>query len=302
MSFLRVFGSAAAAALAFCFAQPGFAFCLTRTCDPSSGTCAHTGICYTSGLPLYWPNSCVSFDVQKDGSPKLGISAATLDSIAKAAFTQWMNADCGGGQHPSIKVVDGGPIDCAKPEYNKDQPNANVITFHDDTWEYTNTIDTLALTTVFFDGDTGEIYDANIEINSNQYDFSDGDNGGSALDLNAVLTHEAGHFLGLSHSDLATATMFGSYNPDMTTLEQDDMNGICQSLPPDRSTSSDSCTPRHGFSGECSSPSKGCCSTAIGSTGSGDQTLALFAFGFGFCVWGSRKRLKRSARERALPR
>ncbi len=302
MSFPRVFGAAAAAALTLCFAAPSFAYCLTRTCDPSTGTCEHTGICYTSGMPLFWPNSCVSFDVQQDGSKKLGISADTLDAIATKAFAQWMNADCGGGLHPSIKVMDMGPIACAKPEYNKDQPNANVITFHDDTWEYTNTVDTLALTTVFFDGDTGEIYDANIEINSNQYDFADGDMGGAALDLNAVLTHEAGHFLGLSHTDLATATMFGSYNEDMTTLEQDDEDGICASLPPARTTASDSCTPRHGFSGDCGSPSKGCCSTAVGSTGSSNQTLALLAFGFGFCAWRGRKRLKPSARRTALPR
>lgn len=296
MSSFRGFAAAAAAALTFSFALPSFAYCLTRTCDPNAGDCDKVNGCYMAGLPLYWPNSCVSFDVQKDGSKKLGISADTLDAIAQKAFAQWMNADCGNGTHPSIKVYDSGQIDCGKPEYNKDQPNANVITFHDDTWEYTNTADTLALTTVFFDGDNGEIYDANIEINSNQYDFADGIVASGAADLNAVLTHEAGHFLGLSHSSLLSATMFGSYNSDMSTLEQDDEQGICNSLAPTRSVASDSCTPRHGFSGECGTPNKGCCSTAIGSTGSSDQPLALLAFGLGVCAWRGRKRLKRAAR------
>jgi len=299
VSITRALGSGAMAALVLCVSTPSFGYCLTRTCDVTKETCERVGNCYISGNALYWPNSCVSFDVQKDGSKRLGISADTLDKIAQKAFAQWMNADCGGGAHPSIDVFDYGQIDCAKPEYNKSQPNANVITFHDDTWEYTNTADTLALTTVWFDGDSGEIYDANIEINSNQYDFSDGVVNGNAADLNAVLTHEAGHFLGLSHSDLPAATMYGSYNSDMSTLEQDDEDGICQSLPPTRAVASSSCTPRHGFSGECGGPDKGCCSTAVGSGGSGSQALALFAFGFGFCAWRGRKRLRRA---QALPR
>ncbi|HEY4105649.1 MAG TPA: hypothetical protein VGM44_17240, partial [Polyangiaceae bacterium] len=140
------------------------AYCLTRTCDPNSGTCQFDGNCIISGKPLYWPNSCISFDVQKDGSPLLQISADTLDAVAKAAFARWLNADCGNGTHPGLgQIADFGKIDCAKPEYNKTQPNANVITFHDSTWTYTNTPDTVALTTVFFDGDSGEIYDANVE-------------------------------------------------------------------------------------------------------------------------------------------
>ena len=36
-----------------------------------------------------------------------------------------------------------------------------------------NTRDTLALTTVFFEPDTGEIYDANIELNSGDRDDAD---------------------------------------------------------------------------------------------------------------------------------
>jgi len=299
MSAARTLGSVAAAASILALASPSFAYCLTRTCDPMSGTCAVQDQCIVSGKALYWPNSCISFAVQKDGSKLRGISAETLDAVVTKAFAQWQNADCGGGRTPSFTIFDYGLIDCAKPEYNKDQPNANVVTFHDGTWEYTNTSDTLALTTVFFDGDTGEIYDANIEINSYTDQFSDGVTS-TAFDLNAVLTHEAGHFLGLSHNNnLPTATMYNNYSPDMSTLEQDDMDGICASLPPNRATASASCVPRHGFSGECGTPQTGCCSTAVGSTGQSRQPLALLAFGFGLCAWRARKRLKRA---QALPR
>ncbi len=280
----------------------GFAYCLTRTCDPASGMCeTNDHNCIISGKVLYWPNSCVSYDVQKDGSAKLGIDYATVHGVVVTAFTQWRNADCGDGTVPSITIADEGPVDCAKPEYNKTQPNANIITFHDATWPYTNTADTLALTTVYFDGDSGEIYDANIEINSNQYTFMQGNPAGD-YDLNAVLTHECGHFLGLSHSDVPSATMYSEYMADMTTLDPDDEMGICVSLAPGRMTASSDCTPRHGFSGECAKPETGCCATAVGSAASDNHTLGLLAFGLGLFVWGGRLRLTRSARSRSRSR
>ena len=173
-----------------------------------------------------------------------------------------------------------------------------MITFHDSTWPYSASsgADTLALTTVFFDGDTGEIYDANVEINSNLDDFSVGTPSGREDDLNAVLTHELGHFLGLSHSSQEQATMFASYMVGMSTLDTDDELAICKSLPPDRMPVTDDYTPRHGWSGACGTPDKGCCSAAVGAAGPQSNTLGLWAFGLGLCAWlgRGRARAKRS--------
>jgi hypothetical protein len=302
LKLLQALGALAAAALTLTVSAHGSAYCLTRTCDPGTGTCqVDSHNCIVTGKVLYWPNSCVSFDVQKDGSPKLGIDYDTVHGIAVKAFSQWVDADCGNGTHPSIQIADDGPIICSKPEYNKTEGNANVVTFHDDTWPYTNTADTLALTTVFFDGDTGEIYDANVEINSNEYTFTQGSPPGD-YDLNAVLTHEFGHFLGLSHSDVETATMFSSYNTDMATLDPDDETGICLSLPPERMAASSDCTPRHGFSSTCGTPQSGCCATAVGRSASTNQTLGLLAFGLGLCVWRGRSRFRRATRSAPAPR
>ena len=171
-----------------------------------------------------------------------------------------------------------------------------MITFHDSTWPYSASsgADTLALTTVFFDGDTGEIYDANVEINSNLDDFSVGTPSGREDDLNAVLTHELGHFLGLSHSSQEQATMFASYMVGMSTLDTDDELAICKSLPPDRMPVTDDYTPRHGWSGACGTPDKGCCSAAVGAAGPQSNTLGLWAFGLGLCAWLGRARARRS--------
>ena len=93
--------------------------------------------------------------------------------------------------------------------------------------------------------------------------------------------------------------MYKSYMPGMTTLEADDVDGICASLPPGRVVKTDSSTPRHGFSTECGKPDNGCCASTIGGKAPASGTLALWAFGLGLVGWGARgrsKRFRRSAR------
>jgi len=284
------------------------AYCLTYTCDTKKEDCpidSQTG-CNVGGKPLYWASSVVSFDVQQDGSKRQDISADQLNAVVTSAFQRWVNAVCEDGNHPGISLADFGKVACEKPEYNKSQPNQNVITFHDSEWPYKNTgAETLALTTVFFNPDTGEIYDANIELNSYDANFVIGTKQADSEhdDLNAVLTHEIGHFLGLSHSSVGDATMYQSYQLGMTTLEQDDVDAICASLPFDRATADPGHPPgmpRHGFSRECGKAENSCCASTIGGSTPSSGPLALWAFGLGALVWCGRARSKRSTR--SLPR
>lgn len=258
--------------------------------------------CNVGGHPLYWASSVVSFDVQQDGSKLRDISYDQLHTVVTNAFQRWLEAVCDDGNHPSISLADFGKVSCNKPEYNKTQPNQNVITFHDQKWPYQNSgAETLALTTVFFNPDTGEIYDANIELNSYNADFVIGADQADSEhdDLNAVLTHEIGHFLGLSHSSVGDATMYQSYTLGMTTLEADDMAAICASLPPDRAAADPGTppgVPRHGFSTKCGDEDNGCCASTIGGRAPASGPLALWAFGLGVLGWVTRGRVKRSAR------
>ena len=310
MNLFRILPGVAAASFALALSAHSQAYCRTYTCNAKTDKCMidpQTG-CNVDGKPLYWASSVVSFDVQQDGSPLRNISYDQLHEVVVKAFQRWTDARCDDTRGPSIELVDFGKVECAKPEYNKSQPNQNVITFHDSTWPYEDTGETLAMTTVHFNPTTGELYDANIEINSNQANFvldaTEADNDHD--DLNAVLTHEIGHFLGLSHSFDPSATMFTNYMPGMTTLEADDIAAICASLPPGRMTTDPGTppgVPRHGFSTECSKPESGCCASTIGGSSPTNGPLALWAFGLGLLAWcGRGRRSKRRAPRERDPR
>lgn len=255
----RALLAAALGAATMAIGEEAHAFCLTHGCSESREPCEYdskTG-CLVSGPVLHWASSCVSFDVQKDGSPKRGITYDVANAAITAGFAQWSNASCGEGRNPSIRINDFGPVECRTPEYSEGGPNANVIMFRDDDWPYDNAIDTLALTTLIYDAKSGEIYDADIEVNTFQSNMAISNVGPSDIDFKSVITHELGHFLGLSHSGAQGSTMQRSYAPgqtEMASIEYDDERGICAALPPDRIPEGSSCEPRHGFSKECALP------------------------------------------------
>jgi len=225
-------------------------------------------------LAIVWPD--------RDGSALRSLPYGDAHNAIVVAFTQWLNADCGGGKGPFMSISDYGPVDCRTAEYNQDAPNANIFMFRDDTWPYENAIDTLALTTLIFNADNGEIYDADVEVNTAPPEkqppgvpqppparWSTTDPGPTDIDFNSVITHEIGHFLGLSHSDVLGSTMRPSYaagQTAMASIEQDDVDGVCTALPPNRYISSHDCDPRHGFSGECA-VAQNTCALSPGSPG-----------------------------------
>lgn len=265
-------------ALSALWTTPAFGFCRTTTCGP--GQCTPNpscDFCLEGGKPLYWGGRCISFGIQRDASPLRGIDFETTRNIVGGAFAKWMGVDCG-GVGPSLQLSDFGAISCDRQEYNQTAGNANVWMFRDDYWPYSGANATLALTTITFNVKTGEIFDADVEINSIQSPLTLGDANIQA-DLDSIVTHEAGHFLGLSHSCEKDATMEAQYKlgeAGLRTLEPDDVAGVCTLFPPGSGQSCDP-TPRHGFSTDCCNPRsecegrtepEGCCTTAPGSTNS----------------------------------
>ena len=149
--------------------------------------------------------------------------------------------------------------------------------------------------------ETAEIFDSDVEVNTaGETQFTTTEMPPpTGADLEAVLTHEVGHFLGLAHSAVSAATMRSiGYVPGtvgLRTLADDDIAGVCSIYPPDARVGSD-CTPRHGFSGQCGEVDEGC-ALARGTRGRNAGTgLLLTLFGFGLVA---RRFGRRSAKERA---
>jgi hypothetical protein len=252
------------AALIVAAPAPGdaLAFCRTTTCDknclPDRNGCA------TRGEYVYWPDACVTYAVQDKGSPLRGISAYETDQVMRNAFSAWLGADCPGGGHPSIGVVPLGGASCDKVEFNAPRSgrplsaNANLVIYRDEEWPYEDERFVIARTSITFDPATGAIFDADIEINSFANEFSTSDTQVSN-DLQSVLTHEVGHFLGLDHSKVENATMLADYelsNLGARTLSSDDKAGICSIYAPmgDSEVSCPGSTgPHHGYSRDCGS-------------------------------------------------
>jgi hypothetical protein len=294
---MRALLTTALAVALFAASQPAGAYCLTHGCNDRKQACEYdTRGCLQNGPLLHWASSCISFDVQKDGSPLRGITYDGAHAAVVAGFSQWLKADCGGGTEPGVTISDYGAVECRSPEYNQDSANANVIMFRDDDWPYENAIDTLALTTLIFNAENGEIYDADVEVNTFQSPMALDTVGPFDIDFNSVITHEIGHFLGLSHSDAQGSTMRPSYSPGQTamaTIEFDDEQGICAALPPEREVSSTSCEPRHGFSSDCALADTQC---AFARPRRGAALPGLLLAGLAFSSLRLRKRLRPSNR------
>jgi hypothetical protein len=213
-----------------------------------------SGYCQLAGTPLKWPQSCVSFSVQKDGSAALDISADVLERIVSDSFANWQSVTCPDGGVPNILLKQYPRVECAEARYNQGNPNQNVWLFRDDAWPHEGDGDrTIALTLVSFNPKNGEIYDVDVELNSFNRQFKV-ESIGEGDDLPSVVQHESGHFLGLAHSNDSQSTMWSNYNGsvDMRSLEPDDAAGLCAAYPAvaerDERCNAD---PRHGFSTQC---------------------------------------------------
>lgn len=260
-----------AAALALLGApRPAAAYCLTSACgEQTAGTLCVPGTDVDCGEPLRWKTRCTGFAIQEDGSRR--VSANRLNDLARAAFASWTDTECDGGERPGLVVQPLGTIPCAELEYNSSAGNANVIVFREDGWPHPASSHNVALTTTTFDPDTGELFDADIELNSSDFDFTTEDDD-VVYDLESVLTHEAGHFLGVGHTDVEESTMLPIYiqgDTSLRTLGPDDSNAICDLYPPRDIEETCNPLPRHGFSPQCEADqTEGSCTVAAGGAGS----------------------------------
>lgn len=232
------------------------AYCRTTTCRGEACTRDADG-CPADGKPLFWATSCIGFSVDARLSANLP-TAPTRKAIEKA-FQAWADLDCPTGR-ASLTFSPLADTTCRKIGYVKEGANVHVVTFRDDDWTYKGVDNTLAKTTVTFDVATGEILDADIEVNTATNPVTVGDTG-VKFDLQSLLTHEVGHLVGLAHSPDFDATMYASYETGSTrirALSPDDKAALCAVYPPGRAARCDA-APRGGLATSCDDPPEGGC-------------------------------------------
>lgn len=221
---MRVSTVSPLAALAILLAGAGQAQAYCRTTTAAAATQA----CTDEGAPLFWRNACRGVRVNTNGvDPSL---TGDYENALKVALAQWDRAECPRGGNASLTLE---LLGATQKPFGYDDAvgasNENGIFYRTDDWQYAGGNE-VALTTVTFRSDTGDILDADIEVNANLNISTARPLPTRGFDLQTVFAHELGHVLGLAHSDDRSATMFATYNPgttDQGDLEDDDRAGLC---------------------------------------------------------------------------
>jgi hypothetical protein len=197
---------------------PLHAFQRETTNDP--GCAEGPGVdCPHRGTPLSWRSFPVLYFINSDAS---GLSLSAVRSPIDTAFSTWQS-----GSRSGITFAFGGQ----SHNGSNGQDGQNTISWQ----SLTNATDTFAQTVLTFDTQSGEILDADVELNRN-FQFGvlpagEDDPSDPTVDVQAVLTHEAGHFLGLDHENRfgQQVVMFFSDTTGDTThraLTGDDLSGV----------------------------------------------------------------------------
>ncbi|MBI5487886.1 MAG: matrixin family metalloprotease [Deltaproteobacteria bacterium] len=186
-------------------------------------------------------------------------------------------------------------LTCCRAGYERDWTNTNCIVWQEDRWPGEYGADTIALTTLTYDPATGAILDADIEVNGVGYRFGT-DCSPELMDIQNMIAHEAGHMLGLDHTDVSGATMrvySGPGDCSLRDLAPDDIEGATTLYPyagdPGR------CLPPHGgLNADCSDspPDPGSCGCRVPGAGGAAGALPLLVAGLAVRAMRGRHRAR----------
>jgi hypothetical protein len=219
------------------------AYCMERTCKDELTSCAtdERG-CVSEGLALSYADGCLSFAVERGAGAPLGLGDFEFHDVVWEAFERWRFVDCGGGSHPSFSIQSAGVVDAYGKYFCAGEPSLNLGVWRaaeecDDSakpcWRHEG--DSLGYTTLTFEPRTGKIVDADVELSVPLISELDAPGDQRRELLLAIATHEAGHVLGISHSDTEEAIMAARYSLDRLlsySFTEDDIAAVCDAFPP----------------------------------------------------------------------
>lgn len=202
----------AAAALPLIWLPGGRAFC-----PPS----------FVSGN-LHWKQQPVELLFNFPIAPALTNGTASYRENAESAMADWNRVSDGftfESRGDTVTGQSGNPPD-----------RLNVLTFDDNVGGMAFGGDVVALTSLRFDGVTGELVDTDIVFRDDEFwDSYDGPvefgfGGGPINDFRRVCLHELGHALGLDHPDTECGqdveAIMNSRSGDLDRLSKDDTDGL----------------------------------------------------------------------------
>lgn len=211
----------------------------------------------SSGQCLQWEERVIPWAMNERGHPSLGYERA--HRAFQRSFQTWEDVEC-----TDLVFRDQSPTAETRVGHREGDVRDNLVIFRAedcrdvagpnapchkngtcaneyDCWEHGSSV--IAVTTTTYYRGTGQIVDADIEMNAAWFDFTDVDGppcpkgeseGCVATDIQNTATHEIGHMLGLDHSSVREATMYASASRGETgkrRLSEDDIEGICSIYP-----------------------------------------------------------------------
>ncbi len=268
---------------------------------------------------LFWTHRCTELSISS-AMPPHAFTIAQVQDVFRTAAATWAAVDCGSGLDLSPRFSIDILVDtnaCTRAGHNGRGHNVNSVMFIEgaDDWTVTRGWSPVAfaVTLAWHLETTGEIVDVDMEINESRGSWTICDAGGCVfegrtcdvsgcrmsngpVDLQNVVTHELGHYLGIGHTtaDHHDATMYASADfgeLTMRDLSTDDVAGLCDAYPVGALADSCDRTPSGGLSLDCQSHDCGC--RVPGSGGGGGDRSAWIAMSVLAIVLGARVRFRR---------
>lgn len=185
--------------------------------------------------PLFWRSRRVVVRAAYQTCP--GCNPAEVRDAILRGLAAWTSA---GDGCTDISLVEGEPpTELGTTLYGAPPDGENRIVWRNTEWLDSHSA--LALTLTVHNTSTGELKDADIDVNSVDFAWTTADPPALVLsDVQNTLTHELGHVLGLAHSLDPTATMAAMSPPGEISkrdLAPDDIRGVCTIYPTGQATS-----------------------------------------------------------------
>jgi hypothetical protein len=270
---------------------------------------------------LFWSHRCSELSISSAMPPR-SLTIPQVQGVFTEAVATWAATDCGMGSSLSPQFDITVLMDtnaCTRAGFDSRGHNVNSVMFVQDAMLWSGetsagglgyAANAFAVTLAWHLQTTGEILDVDMYINESRglwaicepsgctyqgtpcdpvmgCTIQDPSPSGSPVDLQNVVTHELGHYLGLAHTtrEHADAVMYASApfgQLSKRTLTADDVAGLCAAYPPGSLATGCNHDSVGGLSLDCQGHDCGC-----GVPGAGDRSgtvpaasvLALVALG-----------------------